>query len=196
MVVIQSKVNKGVRAKKVPKQTGPKVIHSNFFVTINTNYRAKSDSDFEDFQEEFRDALDDLYGSIKIIKQVRIHKDRPKGQKTEDVKVGDPDAVDLSEAVKTMKSETQIEEGSTKKGGRVHSHSVLEISHTTVLLVDLDYIRDHFKERFPDLETEKGFHIDVKMINNSMKNVLSYVRKTVELREGELEEAYKKLSIK
>ena len=57
----QSVVNK---AQWQPKTSGPpvkppkkKIIYSNFFITISTNYRAKNEADFHRFNERFAEVL-------------------------------------------------------------------------------------------------------------------------------------------
>ena len=91
--------------KTLLKRRGKSEKYSNFFITINTNYRAKSDSDFEQFQEKFIIVLKELYDVQKMNKHL--------------IEFLEPNKNDswTSEFIKNVIIHTNIEEGKTLRGG-------------------------------------------------------------------------------
>jgi hypothetical protein len=172
---ITGKTRKAVRASKVTKKKSLER-YSNFFITINPNKAAKNDEEFEEMNERLAEALDDLFGTSENLDGYVL-----------DFLV---DNASFEDDILDVKFLTQIEEGSKKH--RIHSHTILEITHKTKIRISIDGI----KRYFADKGIAPNVYVHVDIVPDNLRHLLQYVGKTQEnLEEGELEEAFKKLYI-
>jgi hypothetical protein len=166
---------KQVVIKKTFKRIAPEKIqgrsewkYSNWFITISTNVRTVSDADFFNFQDRFHDALMELFTVETLDENVIIVNQKY----AEEGEAWTPEWVDMD----NVKVEAHIEEGTTKKGGRVHAHILLEVRHKAHFHVTIEGIK-RFIDNHPALPEVKGSYVQVKLVNEAMKHVLSYIRK-------------------
>ena len=142
--------------------------YSNWFITISTNVRTISDFDFFDFQDRFADALEELFEVETLDHHVIVVNERF----AEPGEAWNSDWVDMD----SVNVEAHIEEGETKKGGRVHAHILLEVKHQGHFFVSREGIKK-FIDNHPSLPEVKGSFVQVKLVPEGMKSVLSYIRK-------------------
>lgn len=137
--------------------------YSNFYITIQTNYRAKSQADYDRFLDRFEEVLAELYDVENLDQHViKFHHLNQQDSWTD-------------EFIKHVNIQTNIEEGRTRRGGRIHAHTLLQITHVTRIQVDAMAIREYVLQRLaPDV---KGPIVLVKMINEQTKWILDYIRK-------------------
>ncbi len=142
--------------------------YSNWFITISTNVRTKTDDEFFDFQDRFSQVLEELF----VVETLDEHVIMVNDQHALPGEAWNEEWVDM----KGVNVEAHIEEGTTKKGGRVHAHILLEVKHKGHFFVMRDGIKK-FIDNHPLLPEVKGSFVQVKLVTDSMKHVLSYIRK-------------------
>ena len=82
--------------------------------------------------------------------------------------------------IEEAKSWTNIEEGTGKRGGRVHAHTILEITHYSRIRIDPKAIKDFVDEHMASVPGFKGSYVHSEWIKNQLNPLLSYIRKTEE----------------
>jgi hypothetical protein len=162
-------VTKDKQQKSKDEVKEKKWVWSNFLVTIQTNYRAKSDADFLEFQDEFYEVLEELFDVKHLDRRLISFIDRPPKFHSKD-EWKEP-YVDL----KATKIRVNIEEGGTRKGGRVHAHAIVQVKHRSLIWIDRDRVRLWINEVMAP--KVKGSYIDVRLIKDWLKNSLRYIRK-------------------
>lgn len=144
--------------KQEKKQKKRQLKHSSFFVTINTNQRInKLSEEFIDFNEKFKLIMDKLFNN---------HMDDIIEFKLEDA--------DPEKDIKNVNTEYAIEVG--EKTGTIHSHSLISVSHYTLIQLNYEFIRDFIKTEM---------NLDNIYLNNrvvygasSTMNLQEYITKT------------------
>ena len=127
---------------------------SNFFLTINTNKKFNPHSEeFEEFDQKFRDSLNDMYNNIQDY--IKINKEGD----TFDDNVLDVD----------IKSPTEI----GPKNESAHSHIMLKFTHNTLL--GLDYTK--IKEKIAKDLNLTGVYLSNKVYNSADANLNDYIEK-------------------
>jgi len=146
-------------------------------VTISTNYKVKNGdmSDYEDKAEEFVDALTWLTDSKHPERMLSVVEERTKDR---ELVKGDN--------VLTYTSDTVIENGSDARGSRIHSHSLIQIEHTTFLKIDPDKVKrliyDKISHWIPPRkkskeEPWKAIYVHIRMVPEDSKRILKYISK-------------------
>ena len=119
------------KAKRLPPGQQPppkrKVIYSNFFVTISTNYRARSQQDFDRFNDRFAEVLEQMTSSAQLGYFVDFK--QPKQTDTWD-----------EPFIHNYRVETNIEEGTDRRGGHMHCHMLLEVQHQSKIQLNRNCI--------------------------------------------------------
>lgn len=100
-----TKIRKATRALNPIVRKGSEFKYSNFFITIQTNYRAKNNHDFEQFQDKFAVVLERLFDrehmDDHLIKFISPHEEDKWKYPT----------------IQQVDVDTNIEEGKTRRGG-------------------------------------------------------------------------------
>jgi len=175
------------RASFQPKQKNKEKWHySNFLITINTNVKPKTEEEFNEVQEAFEDFLTWLFhkehADERLFKFINLPSRGIKGKKS-----------DFPEKFKRIDSETVIELGQSRRGGRIHSHTLLEVTHKSGIQIDAELIKKEAEEHLGDLV--KGVYVNVKFINGTAKTILSYIRKGQPVTADDLTEAFNTLQL-
>jgi hypothetical protein len=166
-----------VQIAKTYKRVDPKVRgrsneggwrYSNWFITIQTNVKAKSDEHFFDFQDRFEKVLGELFQDDSMAENVISVNEKYAAPG----EAWDEDWVDIP----FTKAKFNIEEGTHKKGGRIHAHGLLEARHKGHFLVDRYKIK-MFIDNHPLLPEVKGCKVWVTLVKDNMKTLLDYIRK-------------------
>jgi len=132
---------------------------SRFLLTINTN---QSDILLVD---ELRDVMNSIFESIDLFLKININ-----GKwivyKTY-LDEGNPPLIDLDET----EIESNVELG--KKLGKVHSHTLITIPHTTKVQLDRTQL-DKFVTSSLDLS---GIHVNIQYIRDPFFSISNYIKK-------------------
>jgi hypothetical protein len=157
--------------------------YSNFFVTIQTNYKPKGQYDFHKVHDAFKNLLKEEVFDASLDKFIVFHKS------------GIGDSYDTDTFAEPI-SETNIELGKNRRGGRLHSHSILTLHHKSNIQLDGNAIRDFVNLHMAPYGV-KGSFVVVKYIPATMHYLLEYVRKdqNEKLSMDELEDAFQKLNV-
>lgn len=145
--------------RAIAKPKKKKLKYSNFYFTINTNLSndaLKKNSDGMITKKTF------LKGTRKVFDNIERY-----------IKVIVPG--DTMEDVESVKVSTHPEIGKAKK--LVHMHALVKIKHRTKIRIDYDKMKRALKRN--NAVPEAGFHFYVKLVQNDVKNVLEYMKKTL-----------------
>ena len=148
------------KAQKLAKRAK----YSNFLLTINTNQAIQpTDAAFEAARKRFRGILEQILGGNNIIRYVKW---REQGV----------DATNGPDKIESVNVETTIEVGSANVS--LHSHSLVQFKHHTVLHLDQMKMR-HVIKRGMGIDGE--CHLNIKMVsrnaNTDLQSVTAYIRK-------------------
>ena len=169
-----STVRKTSLYPKVLPKPKEKRMFSNFMVTISTNVnpikQKWEEEEFEEFQERFTQVLARMFANPN---------EEPTGRLNEVVKYTDStetlDKESFKEIVYKTHSSSVIEIGPSKSGGRIHSHSIIELEHNSKLHLDKPSIHDIVKEALaPEC---KNPWVRIKFITDSGKWATQYIMK-------------------
>jgi len=167
----------GRRAKdsQLTKRGKEEIKYSNFFLTINTNYRAKSDSDFDTFTRAYAEVLSEMFNKKKMGAIIRFLP---------------PNEDDEWKRPYILKADahTNLEEGTTVRGGRIHSHSLIEITHKSKIHINARAVKNMVYDKMKPYGV-KGPYVHVQLVNEEQKKILSYMRKDEPIEEGAITEA-------
>ena len=173
----------GVRAAQSQQKTREKgVRYSNWFVIINTNYRAKSDADWKWFTGHYSQALDELWDKDRMEKIVYFNGERH------------ADDIWGPETIISVNARSYIEEGTTKMGGRVHSNTIVSVKHRSNIKLHLNAIRKEMNRLMKPYGV-KGCYVRIRFIREEMHRILDYARKDQPLSTRELHEAMDELHL-
>eukprot|EP01132_Coremiostelium_polycephalum_P009341 gene9341-11457_t len=135
--------------------------YSCFHLTINTQYQPKTDGEASEVGEKLASAMDLLFNNESYSKNLfKIIQPREDGL----------------DRINDVKIEYSIEIGKNPKGGRVHSHSIIDTEHNTKINLDVDYIRSTLPSLMNDSRVSSNFYVNVKAVL-SKKNLEEYIRK-------------------
>lgn len=141
---------------------------SAYMITINTNQRPQSLVNAQQFSATFAGHLDELFETEDHYRDGNMV-----------IYNNDPDGWDkvISTDVKTT-----IELGENAKGGRIHSHTILKMRHTTsIYKIERQFIMKWFRERMGI-----NMFVNVKLIPANVEAAEIYIEKTLD-REQSLE---------
>lgn len=136
-----------------------RVRHSNFLVTINTNVRPTADD------------IDDLASSLDGAIQEFL---TPDGLR-QTINVLEPNVRLNRASVRDVEAEYAIEVGEKAKGGRVHAHCIIKVSHTTKIRMDGKKITELITSQM-DSSAVKNVYVNIKLLNTGAY-AEDYIRK-------------------
>lgn len=146
------------------KKRGDPVRHSGFFITINTNYRPKAAGDASSCAETLRAGLREMYSNDGLARIVDFLPPYDSG-----VHHWDPDTI------LKVTGEFVVERGTTRKGGRIHSHATLHIDHQSKIRLNIAEMKDIILAHFEGHDCGvKTLYVHIDMITN---NLAFYLRK-------------------
>lgn len=138
--------------------------YSQFFLTVNTNYRPKNDAESQEVGYELRDAMRGLRTEANLEKIFRT------------------DSGSVQSKVSEMDIESVIEIGQHPKGQRIHGHATFDTTHTGDLKMNFGEIKRIILEEMND-DRVKGLYINVRMMKHD-KYIKDYLRKKTLEREA------------
>lgn len=163
-----------------------KVRHSNFFITINTNYKLTPDD------KEYQPDHDDLLGQAYFETFRKVARIAPGDLLPGDSPLGKvikwDKAIEHNTGTNVMldiladypRHKVYIEEGTDRRGGRWHIHAVMIIRHKTYIQLSPAAIQREFLAQcqlIPFLQTRiRGVYCHVKSFN-SIENYIDYASK-------------------
>jgi len=174
---IQGKIKTKITApnfqkEKQIKRKGKKEKYTNLLITISTNYKPINENDYEEKAEEFSEILENFFQPDTMHENFMDF-----------IKPNENDNWD-SETILNVNVRSVIEHGKGKMGGRIHSHTILEITHKSKLWVNVEKIKKHMDN---NLSFVKGVYVNVRLVPEGLKYILQYVKKDEE--EEELSES-------
>ncbi|GAM29387.1 hypothetical protein SAMD00019534_125630 [Acytostelium subglobosum LB1] len=107
----------------------PKMRHSNFLLTVNTQKRPTSDEEAEHYAQRLDTAMDTIFTQSEHLENLFT---LTPGKATSDGE---------SPTIHRLDTTFAVEVGKKAQGGRVHSHAVIEVDHNTHIRLNMDYIR-------------------------------------------------------
>lgn len=125
-----------------------KIRHSDFLVTINTNFRPKDRVEMDEVQSALERAVEDM--------------STPSGLR-EVVRVLEPNVTLTAANVKNVDVEYAGEVGESAKGGRVHSHTIIKVTHTTKIQMDPKKISSFVMASIESPHV-KNVHVNIKLL--------------------------------
>jgi hypothetical protein len=168
-----TKVNKAIYAyrqqESSEKSTAPKkrVIYSNFFVTISTNYKTNGTRrDFDRFNDRFAQVLETMT-SPEMIGQFFDFRYPRQFDRWEEPYIYSFDA------------ETNIEEGNRRsQGGRMHAHMLLTVRHNSKISMSRKRVREYINQEMA-VDGVKGSFVKINYIDGggALARLLDYIRK-------------------
>ncbi|KAM9990049.1 hypothetical protein ACTFIY_006081 [Dictyostelium cf. discoideum] len=162
------KVSKSSEKKKIKRKKN----FSNFHLTINTNQKPSSDSEAERQGEILNRALDRLYNDETHRQKLFIV--------TKNITLPPPEPGEQPAPLTFFKSHFtySIEIGKKGKGGRVHSHTLIETVHNSYIQINTEYIRTVL----PSMIGVDSVYVNVKVVGNGGGTglVMDYIKKDQE----------------
>jgi len=137
--------------------------HSGFFITINTNYLPKLPSEASDMSHKLQDFMNWLTSNENlpaIIEFIPPH---------ENDTFNDQTIIDVQ-------GEFRVELGNKKRGGRVHAHFLLKITHRSKIRISRQAIEDAFLFFFRGDPRVSKPHIDIQATSVDA-NIEAYLKK-------------------
>jgi hypothetical protein len=175
------KLRVGQRAKASQQRTGQK--QSNFWLTINTNRRITSRKKFRQFVEQYDQVLNNMFDTTGSFEWMGVNMIR--FGTVVDKKWIPKDINNIRSAewwdstnIHSVRVNGVIEEGKTVIGGRIHSHHLIQIVHSTSLQIDCRKVEVYINEHMENMGV-KGAYAHAKMVNQDYTNLLAYMGKDV-----------------
>lgn len=148
--------NEGPRRRQETK-------HSGFLITMNTNYLPKSELDGGEVAERLRSTVRSML-SNEGLEQI--------------VEFLVPGHEFDGETIKNVEGRFVVEKGRQPKGGRIHSHASLNITHTSKIRLSRPAIQEYLKRGFIDMPQVKNFYVNIRAIGHD-KRVEDYLTKEI-----------------
>ena len=158
--------NEGIRVrKKQPRAraTAEKLYYSKYFVTISTNVRPLDAQDAVTLSEQLSDGIDNMMQTNTM----------------DILRFPDPNFPPDASKIVDVKYQGMTEVGSSKRGGRVHWHGIIEVTHKSKLRIFKEDIKSTLKAvmGIPNRRI-KNLYVSTSWIK-SHKPIQNYVAKTV-----------------
>jgi hypothetical protein len=154
---------------------------SNFFVLIQTNRRIVGDSSFVRFVTRFDEVLNEMFDTDNNFKRMgdnMIKFGTMAAGKWIPMEPGISEAKWNSRNIKRVQVNGVIEEGGSKVGGRIHSHHLVQIDHTTSLQIDCRKVESYINNAMAAMGV-KGTFCRSRIVNKDFTNILAYMGKDV-----------------
>lgn len=139
-----------------------KVYHSDFLVTVNTNFRPTTEDELQDMSNNLEHAMDSMTHAEGLREIVTV------------LREGESFTAGF---VREVHSEVAVEVGGSKYGGRVHAHATIKIAHYSRIRLNPLAIRDYIVREL-NSDKVKNVHVDIKLLPTS-GYVEDYVKKNV-----------------
>jgi hypothetical protein len=140
-----------------PKKKSKKLKYSTIHLLINTNVKYDTPESLEEGDFKLQQIMYRLLGYLKVLDYIEIKQE------------GDTLSDETIKKV-TVDGDTELAE----KTGYLHYHAMIEISHYTLIKLNIDAIRD-------DIYREMGLphkpYIQYKLHKNSAKYLAAYIHK-------------------
>lgn len=134
-----------------------KIKHSDFLITVNTNYRPHTNEESYAMGTKLSHA----------IKQLLTHDHLPM--------IIDTNGSSYEEVMKSVNAEFGVEIGKKPQGRRIHAHCIIKIDHTGHIRLNIPEIK-HLVKEFIDDPLVKGVYVNVKSVS-SVRNIEDYIKK-------------------
>lgn len=143
---------------------------SAFFLTLSTNMRKKVGT--QEIEKAMWDSIQEVFATNGDLRKV--------------LKIPDKDSEDESitpiERLQIVKPslEGRVEEGTTKKGGRIHFHGILKFRHNGKIHIDVRKVREKINEKLVQkLNTNRkvGVYFQSKAIASTLEQLEEYIMK-------------------
>lgn len=144
---------------------------SEWFITANSNVRAKQMSQASAIAEDIKQCLTEMFNNLA---PYIIFGDR---------KVPDLEGSPEFKAPYIVKIDAEMvgEIGKKPKGGRAHVHASLRIEHTTILKLDYAKFQANLKQRCNGRNGVRGLYVDIRFVRNGLAQ---YLRKDLGVSSG------------
>lgn len=170
----------GARGRTEKKKKATR--QSNLWLTINTNRRlGENRVKFKTFITSYDQVLNEMFDTGHAFKGMgdnMIRFGTMNNKVWAPMDPANPKSQWNSENIAFVKVDGVIEEGGTRTGGRIHSHHLIQIEHTTSLQLDCRKIEAYINQKMQHLGV-KGAYAHAKVVNQSYVNLLAYMGKDV-----------------
>ena len=151
------------RRRREPTPSNRRLRNSNFFITISTNVKPRTAQEGSAIGSLLEQGTDRMFSEDVLPAFFRF---LPPFEK------------DTYQAnLKEIDVDKRVEIGSRPRGGRVHSHALMEVVHDSKIHLNYDAMRQWLREnvRHPRIT---GWHLDVQTIRGNRRAILDYIRKS------------------
>lgn len=143
---------------------------SAFFLTLSTNMRKKIGT--EEIEEAMWDSIQEVFATNGDLRKVLKKPDRDRLNEN----------ITPIEQLQIVKPtlEGRVEEGLTKKGGRIHFHGILKFRHNGKVHIDVDAVREKINQKLvTKLNTNRkvGVYFQAKAIASTLEQLEEYIMK-------------------
>lgn len=147
-----------VNATENYKNKKPRLHHSNYYITINTNQRfLGTEEEYEPFIEKFQNTIDKVLMSDSGLRQI--------------IKFKDNEASFTTQFIDSINPEGVVEK--SPNNNTIHAHILLKINHRTLITLDYDKIKKEIQE---DMGL-KNVYLHVKLYRNPTDQLEDYLKK-------------------
>lgn len=143
---------------------------SAFFLTLSTNMRKKIGT--EEIEEAMWDSIQEVFATNGDLRKVLKKPERDRLNEN----------ITPIEQLQIVKPtlEGRVEEGLTKKGGRIHFHGILKFRHNGKVHIDVDAVREKINQKLvTKLNTNRkvGVYFQAKAIASTLEQLEEYIMK-------------------
>lgn len=145
-------------AQFVPKSASD-IKKSIFHLTVNTNYRPADKDDAQEVGELLERATHEIF---------------QEGTQEDFLLLLDGKDMD---AILDTDVEYGVELGHGKQGGAMHMHIIITVEHKSKIRINMDHVREQYKEMLAEDPRIKNPHFDVHATHDHEKSIREYVEK-------------------
>jgi len=157
----------------------------NVLITLSTNYRPTNEDDYNNKATKLEEVLYVMFNPNSMDQYVIDFIVNPR--------TGEDHTSDTWTVPFIIESSSKwgIELGTTKVGGRLHAHVLLEVTHKSCIWANKYKMQNAVNNMLSDWV--KGSHVHVSPIRGAAKSILSYIRKDQPLTSDEIVDAARSL---
>lgn len=148
----------GMFADNVDEEPQEKIKHSNFLITVSTNYRPKTTEESQAMGKKLSKTMRELLTEQTLPSIVDMLDDQ-----------------DYYSVIKNVKADFSIELGKKAKGKRIHAHCLLKIEHTGKIRLNPVEIKEFVSNHIDD-PLIKGIYVNIRAVKD-LSNVEEYIKK-------------------
>lgn len=137
-----------------------RVKHSGFLITVNTNFRPRSNDESWAMGYRLENAMRSMLTHQGLSKIITF---QGEGHSYSD------------RYVKDVKAQFAVEVGHQAKGTRIHSHTLLHIAHMSHIRLSIPAIKQHVISSINDPRI-KSVYVNIRMVRND-RNLEEYLKK-------------------